>query len=79
MIKISDEMHSQIHLYKLKEDYDNLLEQPLKPRKGKKKPWQLTYDPEILEKEHGKLLMADFTLTNNQLKKQAVECSNLRE
>ena len=79
MIKISDDMHSQINLVKLSEDFNRHLEHPMEPRKRKKKAWKLAFDPVELEKEHENLKMEDFALSEKKLKQYALACSSLRE
>ena len=51
---------------------------PLPPRKTQKKPWELLYDPDLLLEEHKELLVSDFSLSEEELKKWALTCTKLR-
>ena len=51
---------------------------PLEPLKPSKKPWELLFDPDLFEEEHGDLRMQDFALDEDTLKSWAVDCSRIR-
>ena len=51
---------------------------PLPPRKAQKKPWELLFDPDLLLEEHEELLVADFSLSEEELKQWALNCTKLR-
>ena len=55
------------------------MDYPLEPKKRKKKAWKLTFDPMQLERDHDEINMAQFKLSEKELKRQAVICSSLRE
>jgi hypothetical protein len=79
IIKIEDAIHSQINIFLLKEEQEELESEPLKPFKARKQPWSLLFDPEKLVKGEKELKLENFQLTEHKLKEYAILCSILRQ
>lgn len=48
------------------------------PVKAQKKAWELLFDPDLFQEQHGPLLTADFVLGEDELMQWAVVCTQLR-
>ena len=63
LITIGESAASSIHLHLLQSDFEKMRGDPLKQPKASKKPWELLFDPDLLEQQHEELLMDNFKLS----------------
>ena len=78
VLKIGEMDASNVFIVLIKEDHEYHLADPLPPKKTKKEPWALLFDPEKLVKDHGTLETKDFKLSKDELWKHATTCSQIR-
>ena len=69
---------SSTSLCPLQEELDLLEADPLPPRKAQKKPWELLFDPDLLDEELGPLHIEDYRLTEDEMLRWATLCTTLR-
>ena len=63
IIKIGENTSSSIQLNLLQSDFDEMRNDPLMRPKSSRMPWELLFDPDLLEQQHDELLMDDFKLS----------------
>ena len=69
MVTIGESAASSIPLHLLQSDFEKMRDDPLKQPKASRKAWELLFDPDLLEDQHGELLMEDFKLSRDELLK----------
>jgi hypothetical protein len=60
-------------------ELEEFLNDPPPIKKPKKKKWEMIFDPESVLKGEKELILDNFKLSDLNLKKWAVSCSEIRE